>query len=106
MSDKIDNQEFKVTNHILPTSANLLGICFVILSFIKTSNFSNKNILDEWITVPILAFFISSILSYISIRNERGFKRLERFADYFFLLGLISLTLISIMLTVDTWKVM
>lgn len=35
MEEKTDKDRKSVSKHILPTSANLLGICFVILNFVK-----------------------------------------------------------------------
>jgi hypothetical protein len=36
-----------ISRHILPTSSNLLGLCFVILTFIKLSKIANETIIDE-----------------------------------------------------------
>ena len=38
-----------ISRHILPTSSNLLGLCFVILTFIKLSKIANETIIDETI---------------------------------------------------------
>lgn len=93
MSDKQ-----QLTQHILPTSSNLLGICFVILSFIKVGDNAHTTFLDECIIIPIILFFIASMLSYISMRSSTEKPRIEHMADNIFMGGLMSLSLIAVIL--------
>ena len=91
-------QESKST-HILSTSSNLLGICFIVLTSLKKIlNLSEKTVIDEITVVAIILFMVSCILSFLSIRgkNEKS-KRYENIADYFFLGG-ISLLFVTTIL--------
>ena len=88
----MNNESRGLSNHILPTSANLLGICFVIFSFIKVSDASQKTYLDDFLAAPILFFFLASIFSYFSLRASRSSGRYELLADWFFLFALVLLT--------------
>jgi hypothetical protein len=90
-----------ITHHILPTSSNLLGICFFILSYIKIGDKANSTLLDECVILPIILFFIASFLSYISMRSESDKPKIERLADTIFMLGLLSLSIISIILVLE-----
>jgi hypothetical protein len=89
-----------VARHILPTSANLLALCFVLLSFIRLSkrlsNVSEKPIVDGSLAVIITIFLFSSIFSYASMRSERHSELYEKIADVAFIIGLICLTLVAI----------
>ena len=58
--------------HILNTSANLLGICFLILTSIQVLNVAAKTIIDSIIAIAILFFTASCFLSFISMRKENG----------------------------------
>lgn len=78
----------------MPTSSNLLGLCFVIFSLIRTSEHADRTQLDEVILAPVLLFFSASFASYWSIRA--GKARLERVADALFIVGLSVLFLISL----------
>lgn len=93
-----------LTHHILPTSSNLLGICFIILSYIKVGDNANQTLLDECVILPIILFFIASLLSYISIRSSVDKPRIERLADNVFMLGLLSLSLIAVILVFEFIK--
>lgn len=64
-------EEKYLANHLLPASSNLLGICFLVFSFIKVSGQSASTILDELIVVPIIIFFVASFLSYLTIRSDK-----------------------------------
>ena len=88
-----------VSHHILPTAANLLGLCFVILSFMKVSGFGLETIIDELVAAAIVIFLIACFYSYASIRSQSRSDTYERIADVVFLsgLGLLAVTAVIIM---------
>jgi multisubunit Na+/H+ antiporter MnhG subunit len=90
-----------ISRHILPTSSNLLGLCFVLLTFIKLSTISDKTVIDESIGFLIMMFLVSSFLSYISMRARRKAELYEKIADYIFLAGLCLLTLVSLVIVFE-----
>jgi hypothetical protein len=95
----MNQKEFTTSNiagHILQTSSNLLGLCFLILSLIKINKIGGTTLLDESLITPILLFFTSSILSYLSLRPGKKSQKLEAWADKIFIIGLFSITLISV----------
>jgi hypothetical protein len=96
-----EHQRKAVSHHILPTSSNLLGLCFVILSFIKVTNMDGAIILDELVAVAIFLFLVASILSYVSMRVTEAPGRFERAADIVFLIGLVFLAVISLWVVME-----
>jgi hypothetical protein len=95
-----DNKK-NISKHILPTSSNLLGLCFVILSFIKIMKFGNETLIDELVAMAIVLFFISSFFSYASMRSNRRVELYEKIADIIFLIGLFILSIGSIMVAFE-----
>jgi hypothetical protein len=95
------NEKKNISMHILPTSANLLGLCFVILSFIRLEKLGAEVIIDELVAIVIVFFLISSVLSYVSMRSKRKGELYEKAADIIFLIGLFLLTLISIVIVCE-----
>ena len=84
--------------HILNASSNLLGLCFVVLTYLKVVGKSQTTIIDEITFVAIILFMASCLLSFLSIREEN--KRsllLEQIADIIFLCGLALLFLTTIL---------
>jgi hypothetical protein len=93
------------SSHILTTSSNLLGICFIVLTSLKLLNLDGKTLIDEFTAVAIFLFMFSSVLSFLSLRNEnRKGEQLEKIADIIFLLGLFSLFIITMFVTFDIVK--
>lgn len=96
----------KTSQHILGTSANLLGFClFVITSLHLTSQ--TKNILiDEFTSIVALLLTISSIFSFASIRTENKNKeyKLEQIADYIFVISLLCIFGIIAFITLNFWN--
>ncbi|MES2456744.1 MAG: hypothetical protein V4594_14420 [Bacteroidota bacterium] len=93
--------------HILNTSANLLGLCFIVLTSIKVSKMEDISIIDETTALAIVLFMSSCILSFLAMRSENsgtGSNRMEKFADILFLSGLIVLFLTTMIVTFNIIK--
>lgn len=84
-------------NHILPTSANLLGICFLIFSLAHFQERLAATFLDEFSALALLLFLASCFFSYFSLRNQKG-ERYEKIADISFLCGLVLMAVPVVML--------
>src|SRR5512143_3919647 len=90
-----------ISHHILPTAANLLGLCFVILSFIKVMKIGAETAIDELVAVAIVIFLVASIFSYASIRSETHSDRFEKIADIVFIAGLGLLTVTALVVVFE-----
>lgn len=91
--------------HILNTSSNLLGICFIVLTSLKVLNLTGKTLIDEFTAVAIFMFMVSSLLSFLSLKsNSEKSYRYEKIADIIFLLGLFSLFIITMFITFNILK--
>ncbi|HMI04207.1 MAG TPA: hypothetical protein VK541_17090 [Pedobacter sp.] len=96
----------KRSPHILNTSANLLGLCFIVLTSIKVSKMGDVSIIDETTAVAIVLFMTSCIFSFLAMRKdaESTNNRLEKLADVLFLSGLIVLFLTTMIITFNIIK--
>ncbi len=92
------NGRKNVSHHILPTAANLLGLCFVILSFIRIMKIGAETVIDEMVAIAIVIFLVASIFSYASIRSLERSDVFEKIADIVFLSGLGVMTVTSIII--------
>ena len=90
-----------VSHHILPTAANLLGLCFVILSVIKVMRLGAQTVIDELVASAIVIFLVACVLSYASIRSRTKTDLYEKVADIVFLAGLGLLTLTSLIIVFE-----
>jgi len=85
--------------HILNAASNLLGLCFVVLTSLKFLKLSERTYIDETVTVALVFFMLSCILSFLSIRgNIKQGGRTEAVADYLFLGGMIVLFITAILI--------
>lgn len=96
----------KTSQHILNTSANLLGFCLVIITSLHLADQAENNLIDEFTSVIALFLTISSVLSFISIRIEDAKKdmKYEKIADLFFLLSLIGIFAIIVFIITNFWS--
>ncbi len=91
-----NNSQGLKSHHILSTSSNLLGICFLIFNIIRVSKMHEKTLLDTICLVPMLLFMAASIFSYVSIRSSTNQVSYEQCADMIFIGALCSLCVITI----------
>ena len=91
--------------HILNTSANLLGICFLVLTSLKVLKLNGTTFIDECTSVAAILFMSSSILSFLAIRSTtKKSARYENVADIIFLSGLSCLFVTIMMVTFNFIK--
>jgi hypothetical protein len=100
MSENGNGKKY-ISHHILPTAANLLGLCFVILSVIKVMKLGAQTMIDELMAAAIVIFLVASIFSYAAIRSQTQVDRYEKIADIVFLAGLGLLTLSSLIIVFE-----
>ena len=100
MEPKNDNSQ-----HILTTSSNLLGFCFIVLTSLKVLKLQETTVIDEITAVAILFFMTSSIMSFMSMRSTKKFGiRYEYIADIIFLSGLLLLFVTTMLITFNIVK--
>lgn len=91
--------------HILNTSANLLGFCFIVLTSVKVSKLEESSFIDEGASLAIVIFMSSCLLSFLAMRSKNvNSIKLERLADILFLCGLIVLFLTTMLIALNLIK--
>jgi hypothetical protein len=91
------------SQHILTTSATLLGFCLFVITSLHIANQIETHLIDEFTSIVAVLLTFSCIFSFISIRttNQKNEKRLEFFADYFFIPALIGILIIILLISFD-----
>ena len=91
----------ELASHILTTSANMVGVCLVIITGLNVGGLSRGTVLDEVVSIAACLFLISASFAYLSMRHTKLRVIFFRdMADYFFLAGisLMVITMVSISL--------
>jgi hypothetical protein len=94
------------SQHILSTSANLLGFCLFVITSLRIANQLETHIIDELTSVIALMLTLSCVFSFISIRTkyERREMQMEAIADYLFIASLIGILVIILLITLHFIK--
>ncbi len=99
---KNDSSNNDLSHHILPNSATMVGVCIMVISIVKSMGPGLTNyLIDKALAIDSVLFMISALLSFSSIRLEHSAMRLERWAEILFLLGLVSMTLITVIFSFE-----
>jgi hypothetical protein len=90
----------KTSQHILGTSANLLGFCLVVITSLHITNEAQSSYIDEWASVVGTLLIASCFFSFFSIRSVSIAKqhKLEKIAEYLFMASLFGILLIILFL--------
>ncbi|RZL47511.1 MAG: hypothetical protein EOP00_11745 [Pedobacter sp.] len=98
-------EDFNRSPHILNTSANLLGFCFIVLTSVKISKLEESSFIDEGAALAIIIFMTSCILSFLAMRSTAiRSKKMEKIADILFLFGLIVLFITTMLIAFNIIK--
>ncbi len=96
-----------LSEHILPNSSMMIGVCMTVISIIKVIGVSgNRHAIAEILAVDTLVFMISATFSYIAMRYEPSARaaaaaNLEKIADIAFMVGLAITTLVGFLLAYE-----
>ncbi|MBL8019318.1 MAG: hypothetical protein JNM27_06615 [Leptospirales bacterium] len=93
----------KNSPHILNTSANLAGICFLVFSSVNALGIGHKSFFDEITAIAMFLFVLSSLLSFLSLRagsDERA-SSFEKTADLIFFTGLMILMGLTVFIVIS-----
>ena len=89
------------SQHILNTSATLLGFCLFVITSFHITNGSQASIIDEFTALVAVLLSASSIFSFFSIRtrNPIATQKFETIADFLFMASLMGILLIILFIT-------
>jgi NADH:ubiquinone oxidoreductase subunit 6 (subunit J) len=91
------------SQHILGTSANLLGFCLFVITSLHIANLAETRAIDVLTSVVAVLLTFSSGFSFLSIKTQkpRKEKLYETIADFFFLVSLFGILIIILLITLN-----
>ena len=89
------------SQHILNTSASLLGFCLFVITSLHIANQTETFFIDEFTSIVATLLTFSCFFSFVSIRtsNPKREKYFETIADYFFVVALSGILVIILLIT-------
>lgn len=103
---KFPMQGRTISNHILPTASNMVGVCMMVVSVLQL--LPKNSVLpwgDKLLAIDSLIFLASAMFSYRSLRIEGGSGSMEKYADWLFLTGLSLMALAGILVSFELFLV-
>jgi uncharacterized membrane protein len=97
--DFVNRTERALSRIILPLSGTMIGVCATMIGLVKVlETQTGPSHVDEYLSLVLLLFLASSLLSYVSIRNSghRLARYVELAADISFLIGLVCLSAVGL----------
>jgi hypothetical protein len=94
-----EKQAHEISHHVLAASTTLLGISFAVVSLIGAMGHADKTLADEFALLSLILFLGSCIFAYASMRVQKRSVAFGKIADTLFVVGLISLCLLSVLIS-------
>jgi hypothetical protein len=89
----------QITEHIFTNAPTMLAICLTMVGLIKIYAALQRvsTYTDDSLILCLVAFLFATVLSYLSLRSKEGRRKvlLARWADGFFLSGLVATTIVA-----------
>jgi hypothetical protein len=94
--NNLHSKESRLADHILPSSATMIGVCMTVISLAHLiPKHSISRHVNDLLALDSLLFLSSAMLSYFSIRRPLLAEKYERLADVIFLLGLAVMVVVG-----------
>jgi hypothetical protein len=94
-----EKQAHEISHHVLAASTTLLGISFAVVSLIGAMGHADKTLADEFALLSLILFLGSCIFAYASMRVQKRSVAFGKISDTLFVVGLISLCLLSVLIS-------
>jgi hypothetical protein len=98
----MDDINLDISRHILPVAATMIGVCITVIAVMQIAP---KNRISSWadvlVAIDSLFFLASTIFSYWSLRSAKLSTKTEKYADIFFILGMIFMVLICFLVSLE-----
>ncbi len=92
--------ERRLSHHILPSAATMLGVCVTLVGLVKVVEVrAGPSHVDEYAGLASILFLLSATASYVAIRHASEgpwSRRFERLADQCFMVGLLAVSAIAV----------
>jgi uncharacterized membrane protein len=86
-----------IARHVFSGSTTMIGVCITVIALFKITHTDITTYADEILSVNTLFFILSGYLSYLVLRSSKN-KRLEKFADIFFFIGMTAMMLVGVLI--------
>ncbi len=99
------SRERDLSGHIFSVSAGLVGVCLTVIGLFRLFRKTGEvaSVADNLIAIDALVFLFACLSAYLALRatRETSWRRLERFADTLFLVGLAAMVAISALIAYE-----
>ncbi len=96
------HQRSRLADHILPSSATMIGVCMTVISVSRLiPKHSISRHVDDALAFDSLFFLTSAMLSYFSIRHPAQAEKLEQIADIIFLAAIALMVLVGFVVSFE-----
>ncbi len=91
--------ERQPSGYIFTVSAGLVGACLTVIGLLRLFRRPGEiqSVADNLVALDAILLLFACLFAYLALRSEheRRWRRLERFADTLFLVGISGMVLIS-----------
>jgi hypothetical protein len=103
--DRREGLQEDVCVHIFTVSAAMVGVCLTVIGIIRIviTMRSADSFADDFLAADAVLFLVSCLASYFALRTRsiRRMHRVERFADFVFIIALVIMVIVCGLITYE-----
>ncbi|MBS1497238.1 MAG: hypothetical protein JSU03_04105 [Bacteroidetes bacterium] len=96
------NDKREIARFVFSGSTTMIGVCITVIALFKITNTGIRTYADEILSLDTFIFISSAYLSYLVLRSSQN-RRLEKFADALFFVGMSIMLLVGILIVFFTY---
>ena len=98
----MEDREVNVSRHILPVAATMVGVCITVITLLQVVQKDRvSSMADVLVAIDSLLFLVSTVFSYYSIRSTNATLKAEKYADRFFIVGMVLMVVICFLVSLE-----
>lgn len=99
------SERINIQTSILNISASMLGVAFIVISFLHATEKKENTFLDEIIFISAIAFMINCILAFLALRHSKFQTKLfVNITSVLYIIGMFMLFGIALMMVLGLIK--
>jgi hypothetical protein len=96
----MENQNAKsrdIAHSIFSGSTTMTGVCITVIALFRVMKISGESYADEMLGIDTFIFILSTLLSYLTLRNNT-LRVTEKIADILFFTGMIIMVAVGLII--------
>ena len=92
-----DHKSRDIAHSIFSGSTTMTGVCITVIALFRVMKIAGQSYADEILGINTFIFILSTLLSYLTLRNN-NLRHTEKWADILFFAGMVVMVIVGLII--------